>query len=55
MSVSDSQQGWTTVGDMPKPLCNVGLLVCENNILLFGGVSFNETQSDIYQLDPVSF
>lgn len=52
--MSDSQQGWQIVCDMPKPLCNMGLISYESQILVFGGVSINETQDEVRQFDPSS-
>jgi hypothetical protein len=51
---SDSQQGWQLVCDMPKPLCNMGLLAYDSQILVFGGVSINQTQDEIHQFDPAA-
>ena len=39
---------------MPKPLCNMGLLPYESQILVFGGVSITETQDEILQFDPTT-
>ena len=52
LNPSDSQQGWQLVCDMPKPLCNMGLLAYDSQILIFGGVSINETLDEIHQFDP---
>jgi len=54
LNPADSQKGWQIVGDMPKPLCNMGLLSYESQILIFGGVSITETQDEIHQFDPAT-
>ena len=41
LNPTDSQQGWELVCEMPKPLCNMGLLTYDSQIMLFGGVSIN--------------
>lgn len=47
----ESNGKWELVCELPKPMCNVGILITQTEILLLGGKGLESTYNTVYLYD----